>query len=197
MFHFSAQATSAAPGYFKSFSSEKTGHTFIDGGLCHNNPVLVANTERNLLWPHLKNEPPALLLSIGTGWDSTSKSGNKEPKIKRGSLGFMRHVATVVWDQLQTTLDCQRTWENFIRLLNLTGDDERKYCRLNLDYRENLPKLDEVDKLDFLEQTAREHFSQDSCINQVADTLVASLFYFKLNSTQRVPNSEVKWKCQG
>lgn len=62
-----AAATSAAPFYFKPYIHPKTGQSYIDGALYHNNPVQVANRERKLLWPDVANKHPDLLLSVGTG----------------------------------------------------------------------------------------------------------------------------------
>jgi hypothetical protein len=194
-----ARASFAAPTYFRSFFDKKTRHTFTDGGLYYNNPVQVADTERKLLWPHLSCEPPALLLSIGTGYDSTTKSETRQsPRIQPGPFGYFRYLYRIAWDQLQTSLGCEQAWKNFIYPLNLREqDDLRKYCRLNQDYHESLPKLDDVDKMTFLEDSTRACFMHDKLIDQVADTLVASLFYFKLNSTMRAKGSETRWCCQG
>lgn len=62
-----ACATSAAPSFFKPFVSTKTFRTYLDGALYYNNPVRVANHERKFLWPDVAENPPDILLSIGTG----------------------------------------------------------------------------------------------------------------------------------
>ena len=62
-----AAATSAAPSYFKPFIHEPTEKTYLDGALYHNNPVRLARSEAELLWPDVADAHPDILLSIGTG----------------------------------------------------------------------------------------------------------------------------------
>jgi hypothetical protein len=40
---------------------------YVDGAIFHNNPVRIANYESKLLWPDADQQPPDILLSIGTG----------------------------------------------------------------------------------------------------------------------------------
>ncbi|KAF2173984.1 hypothetical protein M409DRAFT_62174 [Zasmidium cellare ATCC 36951] len=62
-----AAATSAAPKYFKTFIHEATDRSFVDGALYWNNPAVLAESERQLLWPDKAAVEPDILLSIGTG----------------------------------------------------------------------------------------------------------------------------------
>ena len=63
-----AAATSAAPSFFKSFRTESYPQkTYLDGAMYHNNPASVANHERKFLWPDVADNPPDILLSLGTG----------------------------------------------------------------------------------------------------------------------------------
>lgn len=63
-----ASATSAAPSFFKPFRSSKhPSKAYLDGALYHNNPASVANHERKFLWPDVAENPPDILLSLGTG----------------------------------------------------------------------------------------------------------------------------------
>ncbi|UKZ82727.1 hypothetical protein TrVFT333_010523 [Trichoderma virens FT-333] len=56
-----ARATSAAPPYFKPFTQQKTGRTYIDGAIHHHCPVFIADQERRLLWEDIKDLPPISL----------------------------------------------------------------------------------------------------------------------------------------
>jgi hypothetical protein len=110
----------------------------------------------------------------------------------------MKFLYKLARDQLQTTLDCELAWSNFIRPLDLRNEDEsRKYCRLNIDLGIILPKIDEVEQLAFLEETTRRWFSDDKLIDQVADTLIASLFYFTLSSARKSEIGGTRWNCTG
>jgi patatin-like phospholipase/acyl hydrolase len=62
-----ASATSAAPSFFKPFVCFDPHRTYLDGAIYYNNPVRVANHERKFLWPDVADNPPDILLSIGTG----------------------------------------------------------------------------------------------------------------------------------
>ena len=63
-----AAATSAAPSLFKPFrTASYPQKTYLDGALYHNNPASVANHERKFLWPDVAENPPDILLSLGTG----------------------------------------------------------------------------------------------------------------------------------
>lgn len=68
-----ASATSAAPSFFKpftwtrSFREGLSRKVYLDGALHHNNPASVANRERKFLWPDVAENPPDILLSLGTG----------------------------------------------------------------------------------------------------------------------------------
>ena len=63
-----ASATSAAPSFFKPFKTTRFPvKAYLDGALYHNNPASVANHERKFLWPDVAENPPDILLSLGTG----------------------------------------------------------------------------------------------------------------------------------
>ena len=63
-----ASATSAAPSFFKPFITTRYPFkAYLDGALYHNNPASVANHERKFLWPDVAENPPDILLSLGTG----------------------------------------------------------------------------------------------------------------------------------
>lgn len=63
-----ANATSAAPTFFKPFFQRRYPYkVYLDGAIYHNNPASVANNERKFLWPDVAESPPDILLSLGTG----------------------------------------------------------------------------------------------------------------------------------
>lgn len=61
-----AGATSAAPPFFKPFESRRR-QTYLDGAIYYNNPIRVANHERKYFWPDVAENPPDIILSLGTG----------------------------------------------------------------------------------------------------------------------------------
>ena len=66
-----ACATSAAPSYFKPFTSAKTNRVYLDGALYYNNPVEVADRERKLIWCDVADRHPDVLISLGTGQNAS------------------------------------------------------------------------------------------------------------------------------
>jgi Patatin-like phospholipase len=92
-----AAATSAAPSFFKPFYCEKNQRIYLDGALYHNNPVKVANHERQLLWPDVAKKHPDVFLSIGTSQNARKirtelgKINNDAPKLnKRKNFAKLR-----------------------------------------------------------------------------------------------------------
>lgn len=182
------RATSAAPTYFKSFFHGPTKLTFNDGGIKFNNPVFIADQERKILWPTLAKHDPDLLLSIGTGFHASTQASsiNPGPESEPGINGYLRRKLKLVLDAIQDNLDCEKAWSNFIERLSLPEDEERrkKYQRLNPSFPYSLPKLDEFTQMEKLQQETRASFLQYPRVYElVADTLIASLFFFEMQST--------------
>jgi predicted acylesterase/phospholipase RssA len=67
-----ARATSAAPTFFKPMKIDNRlpAMTYVDGGLIHNNPSLLAQDEARRIWPASKF---CCLVSIGTGRPRSAK----------------------------------------------------------------------------------------------------------------------------
>lgn len=192
-----ARATSAAPIYFKEYKHEITQETYVDGALCRNNPVRVADEERRLIWPK-ENHRADIVLSIGTGIQANENGGPIMPK-KRGLAvsvrkmlphGLRKNVITAI-DMIESVTDCQREWENFLRS-NRSHIKFLKVChRLNVGLQEEPPKLDAVSDMHDLEAEAMRYLEKGSIkyldtsytnarqhIKTVARRLLASLYYF-------------------
>jgi len=96
---------------------------------------------------------------------------------------MLRFVSTVIEDSTNS----QRAWESFTEKLSIDDDDRdrhSKYIRLNPDLAETgigLPKFDEVEKMDQLTEHVTTSYlpSIAAELQVVANTLVASLFYFE------------------
>lgn len=199
---FRARATSATPRYFKSFFHKPTGYNFNDGGLKFNNPVVVADCERKLLWPHLAHKHPDLLLSIGTGFDPTPKpDGDRQgrrTRAKRGALEFAKTVLKIATQQIESSLNCERTWSDFLRSIQMQDEDKAaKYRRLTIEFPNNLPRLDQVDQMEWLGQMTEGFCSDNILIDEIATKLIASLFYFRLDGASQVAQVGKKWACEG
>ncbi|KAA8903651.1 hypothetical protein FN846DRAFT_779968 [Sphaerosporella brunnea] len=194
-----ARATSAAPRYFRPFHDKPTGAYFADGALCFNNPVEIADDERKLLWP--QHPQPAMLLSIGTGSKAgiTGADGSDADSMPNhnGPCAYLRRLKVIVTHQIAQNMDAQRIWERFMdKQERGTGG---KYFRLNPEFKGPLPKLDQVKDLETLEKKANDFCGEESAqLKEIADRLIASLFYFSLDNSVSVDkDGNSKYHCKG
>lgn len=77
-----ARATSAAPTFFKPMKIDNPppGVVYVDGGISHNNPSLLAQDEARRIWPASKS---CCLVSIGTGRSISAKIGIDPARLDR------------------------------------------------------------------------------------------------------------------
>jgi len=177
-----ARATSAAPGFFKAFYCSQNGHTYEDGALKLNNPVLAADYERQVIWPERCHLFPDILVSIGTGYfpDVKTKSSDPGPSIGIGLVNGVKTFVKIARSSVENQLDCERTWDEYIQCtLSEHSEMKSRFHRLSL--RINGPKidLDAVDELDKLEYLTKQQYDRAGPVNEVAGQLIASLFYFE------------------
>ncbi|KAF8538684.1 acyl transferase/acyl hydrolase/lysophospholipase [Trichophaea hybrida] len=157
------RATSAAPTYFMSFFHGTSRHTFTDGGIKYNNPVNVADMERKKLWPHLAGSDPDILLSIGTGFEQYAANNRDRPgpKNQAGFRGFAMGLIRLASDTIQDGMDNEKLWEKFLSgVASSTMDDHdklRKCRRLNAEFQD-VPKLDQVERMAELQDRTRRTF---------------------------------------
>ncbi|KAG9941689.1 FabD/lysophospholipase-like protein, partial [Aureobasidium melanogenum] len=206
-----AAATSAAPFYFKPYTHTKTGTSYIDGGLYHNNPVHVANRERKLLWPAIANKHPDMLLSIGTGQNlseqrrealerrASSPKDDTTPTAQTIKSGGIRRTFNALYQRFDNILDAEHTWTEFEADVNNLNDGfPSPYIRLNLDLKSKLPPFDAKDKFQEFRTEVRRRLKDPDAMRLVKDvacSLVASSFYFKLAKT--VPLRGGSFMCTG
>lgn len=164
--------------------------------------MVVADCERKLLWPHLAHKHPDLLLSIGTGFDPILKpDGDREgrrTRAKRGALEFAKTVLKIATQQIESSLNCERTWSDFLRSIQMQDEDKAtKYRRLTIEFPNNLPRLDQVDRIEWLGEMTEAFCSDNILIDEIATKLIASLFYFRLDGASQVAQAGKKWICEG
>ncbi|KAK0734363.1 hypothetical protein B0T26DRAFT_67305 [Lasiosphaeria miniovina] len=190
-----ARATSAAQTYFEPYRHEPTKKVYEDGAIVRNNPVTVALEEEKRIWS--SEIRPDIVVSIGSGIcveDSGSirrneRSGGGWKKILPARV---RKLVDTGIDMVESTLDCEREWEDAVRSNpQLAG----RFHRLDIGiFDQKLPRLDEVDKMEELEnlstgylaknsETGQKYFNTSygsaySHLRAVARQLLAALFYF-------------------
>ena len=181
-----ARATSAAPGYFRSFYKPENGHTYQDGALKLNNPVLAADYERQIIWPECAHNLPDILLSIGTGYfpEVRMRTGEPGPRVGIGLVNGAKAFVQVGRDVIEEGLDCERTWEDYVQCtVSEASERKNRLHRLTLPIGGPKIDLDAVDKMPELEELTKAYYSRNhGIIDKVAGQLVASLFYFSIVS---------------
>lgn len=194
-----ARATSAAPTYFKALCHEASKQTFWDGGVYNNNPINIAERERKLIWPDLAGREPDVVVSVGTMY-----CGKYEPKRKakwvsspKGIVAHFKFLAKMASDHLHTSLDSQRTWDEFLSVRGPSRQDSARYVRLNPELDVHPPKLDEVDQLEYLEDLTRFHMGGSHQIQTLARQLVATCFYFEATGDTREDETGSTFEIDG
>jgi hypothetical protein len=161
------------PGFFEPFENSRTGLKYIDGSICQNNPASVAECERKLLWPDVRNQPPDVFLSIGTSVLS------RVTNLKTKALSWISEVT----NNFNNIFDAQKSWDKFYEeVRESSSTSSQRYVRLNPESPSGLVKLDDVNHMDKLrlhvEETLRSPKWRDE-IKSVAHRLIASSFFFE------------------
>jgi hypothetical protein len=169
----------------------------------------LANEERKKIWPELKDRDPDILLSIGTAFDPNPPPMDAPVPEPGWFIGkFFNNLLNLLTSLVVNNTNSQRSWYNFLGKLAIKNDDEdrkRKFVRLNPPIGKGnlvsgncpLPNFDEVDKMAALASYTNElyipHNSEQ--LRAVADSLVASLFYFE--EDHHVSQKNGDWLVEG
>ncbi|TGJ68442.1 hypothetical protein EYR41_007494 [Orbilia oligospora] len=194
-----ARATCATPGYLKEFSHAASKDVYLDGGIYHNNPIFIADSERKLIWPEVNHLPPDIVLSLGSGYSPNSAKPRKEKKFRSRSV-VARATEKLHWtatDHIESGLVSEETWNTWLKSngfyvnpaagptsIQRTGN---RYVRWNakFDKSDDPPHLDDLDSLQRIEyETRKQVQSLNSPIKVLADHLICSTFYFELHDAK-------------
>ncbi|PVH67631.1 FabD/lysophospholipase-like protein [Cadophora sp. DSE1049] len=160
-----ARCTTAAPTYFTPKYLESFG-TFQDGGLKYNNPVRPGLREGDVGCD--------LVLSIGTGYQQKLVSpvaSNVRNLLQDGAL------ARVYRASMQSlSLNGQLSWEDHWH--GLDEEEKKRHFRLNLPLTGQEPRIDDVDKMQYLRDQIYHHLGD---MEGIARAFKAASFFFKLN----------------
>lgn len=193
----SARATAAAPKIFKPFCHHASKQTLADGAIYHNNPILIADKERKLIWPNMKDEPPDIVLSIGTAFNP--KTLPVVDKVNHPSRGVVKHgkyLIKLAKNHVRSSMDSEATWGAYMDVLQPSQDSRSRYVRLNPKLAEDPPALDEVHRMQYLQKLTRDKFSNDKRIQEVALRLIASSFYFEKSAPNELREGD-GFQCTG
>lgn len=180
-----ARATSAAPRIFKPFTHEPTGQIFQDGAIYYNNPIELAMREKRLIWPETAEAHPDVVLSIGTGCNPRSSRQVSSPVGATGwrKTSHTKQLAKMAIDNIQSTLSSEQTWHKFVQGNPLPEGLEKRYIRLNLPLQKDPPNLADVSAMAEMKEATRSLCMEERLpIRSIANRLIATSFYFELNS---------------
>lgn len=181
----------------------------------------VADLERRLIWPDTEYSPPDILLSIGTGCNSTTRleavnflhCRRREPDFMptRSSSAVGTHhnvfekirkttemskVIKLLKNRVENILDTEMSWLKFMSD-GARGDEEAKtrYRRINPNLKEDPPNLDDIKMLPYLRRKMYGIMWQKDFqkqIGEVARQLVASSFYVDVPYIPTSPPQDFK-----
>ncbi|KAI8626808.1 hypothetical protein F5Y19DRAFT_466119 [Xylariaceae sp. FL1651] len=215
-----ARATAAAPLYFKPFIQPKTNIAYTDGGIHYNCPALIADSERTLLWEDTRGMLPDILLSLGTGLHANASkpqsfqlnpheiSEKRLPKAptNRGAVSGLRYMARIAHNILDSRTNCEEIWHNYharaVPPSNVyRAEDRRRNMRINVELPGEWPKLDKVNAVESMEshvaKVVRERDDIRADIQEVADRLISSCFYFERYGPVYRNRVNGGYSCQG
>ncbi|KAK1754174.1 patatin-like phospholipase-like protein [Echria macrotheca] len=162
-----ARAASAAPGFFPPKYIKGIG-TFQDAGPLENDPLVSALSELAALFPLV--EEPDFVVSLGTG----------EPKPSHDSP---KAVSRNVWKNGAFPRLCRLFWEKMRdKKVREAFQSHPRYHRLNVQFEGDEPRLDDVQSIPDVKLKVQDDPSVCETIDNIARCMIASLFYFELDS---------------
>lgn len=180
----SARSISAAPGYASIFLDHyvsdcrcrffppKRIHevgTFQDPGPLENDPLISALSEVAATFP--LTEEPDFVISLGTG----------EPKLEDDDT--LTAGSHNIWKNGAFPRLCRMFWEKMRdRKIRQAFQTHPRYHRLDIEFDHAEPRLDDRRSIPELKSKVQTDDSISKVIDSVARCMVASLFYFELDS---------------
>jgi len=169
--------------YFRPKFISKVGW-FQDGGLWRNNPIGTALCEAQAIWPSV--EEPDFVVSLGTGFQRQQPSS---PRMS-GPRGILRDGSIPrLCRAFLSSMSGRKVWQEF---RNRRGAESKgRYFRFDIGFEGIEPGLDNTSKMQELRTQARAEFSDSRELDDLARSVVASLFYFELEPTPKYRNGKI------
>ncbi|KAB5514941.1 patatin-like phospholipase-like protein [Coniochaeta sp. 2T2.1] len=175
-----ARSCTAAPAYFRPKHIEGVG-VLQDAGVLDNNPITMALSELHAVYPHI--DEAQYLVSLGSG--STRSSEDRQDQLP-GILDssfivrlFRAHMSLV------KNIFIVRLFRAYMR-----DSAVDRYFRLDITFDGPEPKLDDVKMIPKIKDMVRTDKDLSQAIDEISECIVASLFYFELDSIPKQRNGE-------
>jgi len=153
------------------------------------------------MWPDHMH--PDILLSIGTGGEPKEEfelgSDLRDPISQRGLVGYLKRLKAIVAHQNKHAMNSELSWENFRGRKNLEKLEDQAYLRLNMELLDRVPRIDQVEDLDYLiGEATRYAEDNENMVNITVTKLIASLFYMRLDEAMPDRHDNVQQQhCRG
>jgi hypothetical protein len=187
---------------------------YIDGGMERNNPVGIADSERQFIWPTKSQNSRDIILSVGAGYSSDFNGAS----VNQTSTGLLKAIEGIGFGDklarlravLKNTTDCQKKWQEFKHSLGPEADVLNKCHRINVPYGkgQKLCRLDAIKEMVPTKEEALAFLNGTSSsvsrgaqlktrlkLELIARQLISSLFYFRVTKLSEYNNHEVL--CEG
>jgi hypothetical protein len=179
----------AIPKLFKPFHHEKSKHIYFEGSDSRHNPILIAHNEYKIASAGggVEIEYPDVVLSLGTGLETTSSQASKDSE--RASLlsRLTRHGSTKArkrGKKGETSESCESgdPWDNYMNLFPVPAPTSR-FVRLNPEIKEDLSTPEEARTIESIQSIVQRCYASGNQIKRLAAQLFARLFYFECTET--------------
>ena len=145
----------------------------------------------------MQNEHPDIILSIGTTFRHTSPlSPEALASPRTGFFAYGKSLYKIAVDHIQASLDSEKAWETYMSVLQPPREYRSRFVRINPPLDEDPPPLDDVGRMQYIQELVREQIRNDKQIQQVALQLVASCFYFERSAAVEAL-SDKSYQCKG
>lgn len=168
----------AIPKIFKPFHHEPSKQVYFDVASSHNNPILIAHKEYEIIWTGYGFAPkyPDIVVSIGTGLETKSRQ-NSQDTDRKSTMSRKKGHASKKSQQTAFPTDYHDFWDDYLNLLPLSAPESR-FVRLNPSFSDDLPAPDDIGGMKSLQNLVQKYVNEDQ-VKRIAAQLFATLFYFE------------------
>ncbi|EMR64244.1 patatin-like serine protein [Eutypa lata UCREL1] len=159
---------------------------------------------------------PDMLLSIGTGSqvrDQAKPSNGRTSRATQASSGSSVHsnqqtrtplvvpvLSTSGSQRMNEYKECDKAWTRFMsgssHHLKVTDDSDHHYIRISPELLMPIPKFDQIQKMEDVEQEVEEVLLQMPEVKEIAHRLIASTFFFEKDPTS-IRQTSSGYMCTG
>lgn len=138
-----------------------------------------------MIWPESALDNPDIVLSIGTGYDSSKNVNQPRPTqaprpARLGVISNIKNLKRIAEDHIALSRESERTWNAWYRMVSRSVDDQSRFYRLNVDCRRDPPALDDISAMQELREYTHQQYGANQKLQRIAGHLIATSFYIKI-----------------